>query len=139
MRLGQAAVTYLALAASSAAGVSGQGNLRGESCRKAVKESLGLPHQDYVKTYADSPYSTWSGYSERNGTQIIEANFKYKKGDAPIEGSHVEYTNESESEVVDDVCRRLDDYVKAAEEKAINDQFQQQQNDIKDVDTKDRC
>lgn len=130
------AATFLALAASSAAGVSGQGNLRGKSCKDAVEASLGQPHQKYFPMYANPPFSVLAGYSERNGTQIIEGNFQYKEDDAFIKDSHVKYTNESVSAVVDDVCRRLDAYVKEADKKAINEQFQQQQDEIKNVDTK---
>ena len=66
----------------------------------------------------------------------MKPTFNIRKNDEIIKNSHVKYKNESVSAVVDDVCRRLDDYVKAADKKAINDQFQQQQNDIEDVDTK---
>ncbi|MGC6367828.1 MAG: hypothetical protein ACON35_07530 [Candidatus Marinamargulisbacteria bacterium] len=126
----------LAFAAVLFTGASGQRNLRGTSCHEAVKASLGQSHQNYVKTYANPPFSVLAGYSERNGTQIIEGNFQYKEDDALIKDSHVKYTNELESTVVEDVCRRLDDYVEAANKKAINDQLHQQQDDIKVVDTK---
>ena len=62
MRLGQVATaakaaTLLALAASSAAGVSGQGNLRGTSCHESVKGSLDQPHQKYVKILCKRQFS----------------------------------------------------------------------------------
>ena len=126
MRLGQAAVTYLALAASSAAGVSRQGNLRlidrrrlvkGDmppSCEATLKPQLGDQRQDYASVYpskgVDEALKLALGYSKTdNSGKVTEAQFQVEENGKPVEKTHFTLAGELD-QVASDAC--LDDYVK---------------------------